>query len=215
MDYLRVRSWTDMKPIIAVAAGAILLAACGSSPLAQVRSSPPAVLLVYTTWVADGQVTNGPEPGYRPALSGLTGHDIQSASAALDPTGTTWVININFTQRGAKLFADLTRGNVAACPGDANVDASAVCAQRHLGIWLDLTQADIDSWGSRTYVATVSQPFDLGCLKRASVSTLCPKFVSDPITIEVIAGGAAQLSGNFTQQTANDLAGAINAAAGS
>src|ERR1700747_1184963 len=53
--------------------------------------------LVYTKWVADSKVTGGPEPGYKPALTGLTGDDISSATASIDPTGTAWVVNISFT----------------------------------------------------------------------------------------------------------------------
>ncbi|MGH7763211.1 MAG: hypothetical protein ACREOM_02190, partial [Candidatus Dormibacteraceae bacterium] len=40
--------------------------------------------LVYTKWVADSKVTNGPEPGYKPAFVNLTGDDISSASASID-----------------------------------------------------------------------------------------------------------------------------------
>ncbi|HYM97242.1 MAG TPA: hypothetical protein VET26_08075, partial [Candidatus Sulfotelmatobacter sp.] len=36
--------------------------------------------LVYTKWVPDSKVTNGPEPGYKPAFVGLTGDDISSAN---------------------------------------------------------------------------------------------------------------------------------------
>src|SRR5690242_11926838 len=102
--------------------------------------------LVYTKWVADAKVTGGPQPGYKPQLTGLTGDDISSASASIDPTGTSWVVNTTFTSTGATKFDALTRENVAACPGDPATVASANCAQRHLTIWLDLTQSDIDHW---------------------------------------------------------------------
>jgi preprotein translocase subunit SecD len=156
---------------------------------------------VFTTWVADAKVTNGPEPGYRPALTGLTGHDIQSASPIADSTGTAWFIKVSFTQRGATLFAKVTRDNVAACP--------SACAERHLAIWLDLTQADTANWDDPTYTAKVSQPYDLGCLAHLSSTTVCPKFLSDPITLQEITGGNAVIGCSCTQQAAGELATAI------
>ena len=65
--------------------------------------------LVYTKWVPDPKVTGGPQPGYKPALTGLTGDDISSASATIDSTGVSWVVNIGFTSAGATLFDNLTR----------------------------------------------------------------------------------------------------------
>ncbi len=161
--------------------------------------------LVYTKWVPDSKVTNGPEPGFKPALTGLTGDDIASANATIDSTGTSWVVNISFTSRGATTFDNLTRDNVAACPG-ANND----CPQRHLTIWLDLTQTDIDHWGDPSYVTKVMQPYDPGCLATQTADTVCGKFLTDPTTREEIAGGNAVISGSFTQQSANDLATGIN-----
>src|SRR5438067_2523002 len=166
--------------------------------------------LVYTTWVPDTKVTGGEYPGYKPALSGLTGDDIQSATATIDSTGTAWVVNITFTSHGADTFDRLTRANVAACPGDSTTVASANCPQRHLAIWLDLTQTDIDHWEDASYVAKVSSPYDPGCLATQAAGTVCGKFLTDPITREEIAGGQAQISGSFTQQSANDLATGIN-----
>jgi len=167
--------------------------------------------LVYTKWVADANVTNGPEPGYKPAFVGLTGDDISSATAAIDQTGVSWVVNISFTSAGANTFANLTRANVAACPGDPTTVATANCPERHLTIWLDLTQQDIDNWENATYVAKVTQPYDTGCLATASASTVCGKFLTDPITIQEIDGGQATISGTFTQQSAQDLATGITA----
>jgi preprotein translocase subunit SecD len=94
---------------------------------------------------------------------------------------------------------------VAACPGAAND-----CPQRHLTIWLDLTQKDIDSWEDPSYVAKVSSPYDPACLASQTASTVCGKFLTDPTTREEIAGGNAVISGSFTQQSANDLAAGIN-----
>src|SRR4029077_613406 len=166
--------------------------------------------LVYTKWVADTKVTGGPEPGYKPELTGLTGDDIQSATASIDPSGTAWVVNISFTARGATVFDNLTRDNVAACPGDVNTVATANCPQRHLTIWLDLTQADINNWEDASYVAKVMQAYDPGCLATQAQGTLCGKFLTDPITIQEIAGGNAVIQGSLTQQSANDLAAGIN-----
>ena len=166
--------------------------------------------LVYTKWVADAKVTNGPQPGYKPQLTGLTGDDIQSATATIDPSGTAWVVNISFTSRGATVFDNLTRDNVAQCPGDVNSVASANCAGRHLTIWLDLTQQDIDHWEDATYVTKVSQAYDPSCLATQAADTVCGKFLTDPITIQEIAGGNAVIQGSFTQQSAGDLATGIN-----
>jgi preprotein translocase subunit SecD len=170
--------------------------------------------LVYTKWVADTKVTGGPEPGYKPAFTGLTGDDISSATAAIDQSGLGWVVNIVFTSRGADLFSNLTTANVAACPGDPNTVATANCAQRHLTIWLDLTQKDIDNWEDPTYVSKISQNYDTGCLATAKPDTVCPKLLVDAVTLQAITGGNAVISGGgngFTQSAAQDLATGINA----
>ena len=161
--------------------------------------------LVYTKWVPDDKVTSGPQPGYKPAFTGLTGDDIQSATAAIDQNGVAWVVNISFTSRGGNLFDTLTRDNVAACPG-----AGTDCPQRHLTIWLDLTQADIDHWEDPAYAGKVSQPYDSACLAAQTPDTICGKFLTDPVTLQEISGGNATISGSFTQQSANDLATGIN-----
>jgi preprotein translocase subunit SecD len=166
--------------------------------------------LIYTKWVADAKVTGGPEPGYKPEFTGLTGDDISSATAAIDQNGTQWVVNVSFTSRGADLFDKLTRDNVAACPGDAATSAAANCPARHLAIWLDLTQKDIDNWEVPDYVGKVSQNYDTNCLAHATPTTICPKFLIDAVTLQEIAGGNATISGNFTQGSANDLATGIN-----
>ena len=161
--------------------------------------------LVYTKWVADDKVTSGPQPGYKPAFTGLTGDDIQSATAAIDQNGVAWVVNISFTSRGGGLFDTLTRDNVAACPG-----AGTDCPLRHLTIWLDLTQADIDHWEDPAYAGKVSLPYDSACLAAQTPETVCGKFLTDPVTLQEISGGNATISGSFTQQSANDLATGIN-----
>jgi preprotein translocase subunit SecD len=166
--------------------------------------------LVYTKWVADAKVTNGPEPGYKPAFIGLTGDDISSASAQIDTQGISWVVNVGFTSNGASTFDRATAANVAACPGDPNTSATANCPQRHLAIWLDLTQKDIDNWENASYVSKVTANYDTACLAAQTPSTICGKFLTDPITIEEIAGGQATISGAFTQASAQDLATGIN-----
>jgi preprotein translocase subunit SecD len=155
-------------------------------------------------------VTNGPQPGYKPRLTGLTGHDIQTASAVPDSTGTVWLLNIFFTPHGATLFAELTRENISACPGDPRQSARANCPQRHLTVWLDLTQTDIDAWADPTYVAKVSQPYDLVCLAARSSTAVCSKFLSDPITLQPITGAKTQVGCACTELQANELAAAIN-----
>jgi len=98
--------------------------------------------LVYTKWVKDAKVTGGTIPGYKPELTGLTGDDIASASASIDPSsGIGWVVNVNFTSHGSDLFGKLTTANVAACP---DTSTAGNCPERHLTIWLDLTQNDIN-----------------------------------------------------------------------
>ena len=168
--------------------------------------------LVYTKWVADAKVTGGPEPGYKPALTGLTGDQIASASASIDPTsGVGWVVNVSFTQAGSDLFSKLTTANVAACPGDPTTSTTASCAGRHLTIWLDLTQNDINHWEDATYADKVSGNYDPNCLTNGGPNAICPKFLVDANTIQPILGGQAVISGGFTQQSAVDLATGINA----
>lgn len=170
--------------------------------------------LVYTKWVPDTKVPAGPQPGYKPAFTGLTGDDIASANATIDQNGIGWVVNVSFTSRGADLFSKLTTDNVAACPGDPNSSPTANCAQRHLAVWLDLTQKDIDNWEDPAYAGRVSQNYDTGCLATAKPDTICPKLLVDAVTLQAILGGNAVISGGaggFTQSAAQDLATGINA----
>ena len=164
--------------------------------------------LVYTKWVPDP--TNkvpGLYQGYKPALTGLTGADIQSATATLDQqSGTSWVVNVSFNQRGAQVFDNLTRDAVNACTGGAQD-----CVQRHLTIWLDLTQQDIDNWSNADYQSKLMGQYDSQCLAAQKPDTVCGKFLTDPTTIQQISGGNAVISGGFTQQSAGDLATGINA----
>jgi preprotein translocase subunit SecD len=166
--------------------------------------------LVYTKWVADAKVTGGTVPGYKPALTGLTGDDISSASASIDQNGIGWVVNVNFTSHGSDLFGKLTTANVAACPGDPGTSAGS-CPERHLAIWLDLTQNDINHWEDAAYANKVSANYDSNCLATGGSTALCPKFLVDANTVQPILGGQAVISGNFTQSSAGNLATGINA----
>ena len=162
--------------------------------------------LVYTKWVKDDKATSGPHPGYKPALTGLTGDDIQSANATLDQNGIGWVVNVTFTQGGAEAFDKLTTANVAACQIDTTTGSA--CAERYLTIWLDLTQQDIDQWDDPTYQAKITSLYNAACLPSSTAT--CGKLLVDAVTQQEIAGGNAQISGNFTQQSAKDLATGIN-----
>ena len=169
--------------------------------------------LVYTKWVPDAKVTNGPQPGFKPQLVGLTGDDVQSALAQLDQNGLQWTVLVTFTSHGSDVFDALTRANVAACPGDPDTTPTARCSGRFLSTWLDLTQKDIDNWENADYVSKVSRltTSDTSCLATAAAGTVCPKLLVDAITQSEISGGQAVISGSFTQQSANDLATGINA----
>ncbi len=170
--------------------------------------------LVYTKWVKDpAQDPNNPagpiHPGYKPQLVGLTGDDIQTASASLDQNGVYWVVNITFTSHGSDVFSNLTTANVAACPGDPSTSPTASCPERYLTIWLNLTQNDINHWDDPNYAATLSRPWD----SPQNATDPTPKFLIDAVTLQAITGGQAQISGTFDQTSANDLATGINSGA--
>jgi len=174
--------------------------------------------LVYTKWVKDPkQDPNNPtgpmHPGYKPQFVGLTGDDIQSANASLDPNGGAgWVVNLTFTSHGADVFSNLTAANVAACPGDVGTSATANCPERFLTTWMDLTQSDIDHWDDPGYASQLVRPWDAP----PNPTDPQPKLLIDAITISQITGGQATISnGNagFTQNEANDLATGINSGA--
>ena len=206
---MRVDLWQYPTAVRVIALVAVLLMAGCESASTVPRPSGPHANLVYTTWTRDALVTNGPEPGYRPVLSGLTSDDIASATVAIDPSGTTWVIYITFNTAGRDLLAKLTRANLEACPGDPSTSSASNCAQRHLTLWLGLSQADIDHWENSTFVGTITQPYDISCLAQAPAITTCPKFISDPITVTEIDGGLAAVAGFSSQQAAQDFANTI------
>ena len=197
-----------VRRLICLICIAPLAVACSSGPTSTTAASPtPAhgALLVFTKWVADANVRNGVEPGYKPELTGLTGHDVSRASAQADATGVSWIVSVTFTPGGRELFRKLTHDSVNACGQD--------CPQRHLTIWLDLTQSDIDSWGDPAHAAKVSQPYDLGCLSQATATVVCPKLLANPTTLQEITGGKSQIAVGLTEQGATELAGSINTAA--
>ena len=155
-----------------------------------VNTDGPIQGFVVTTWTPDPKATGGPQPGYRPAFTGLTGDDVASADAAIDSSGTGWVVNVHLTPRGTALFADLTRANVAACPGDASTSQTATCPQRFLAMWVRLTQDDVDHWDDSAYANGVSAPFDGGFGPQNTYPTL----IEDAITLEAITGGEFQIA---------------------
>jgi hypothetical protein len=172
---------------------ALVVLGATSSTTTRVSSS-----LVYTKWVADANVTGGPQAGYKPAMTGITGDDVASVTGSNDPNSGGWGLDLTFTSGGRDRFASLTRDNVAACPGDPSADNNAACPLRHLTMWLGLTQADIDRWEDPTYVAAVSQSWSSG-----------GKLLVDLLTIQEIDGGEVVISGNLTQKEAQDLVAVI------
>jgi len=203
-----------MQKLVSVLCFASLVAACSStsSTVPPAGSASPArvqgTLLVFTKWTPDSSVLNGPEPGFKPALTGLTGHDVSTAHAKVDATGLTWVVDVAFTSRGRDVFRQLTHDSVQACP-DLNQD----CPQRHLAIWLDLSRTDIDHWTDTTYVDRVAQAYDLRCLAQQAATVVCAKLLMNPVVLQEIAGGSTEIAVNFTQQSAAELAASINATA--
>jgi hypothetical protein len=194
-----VTVWTWVPLVLIVLCVPVWIAAGVAAAVAPSGPGQGNAGLVYTTWVADSGATGGPEPGFKPRLTGLSGLDVASASAALDPNGNGWIVNVVFTPRGADLLAKLTRDSVAACPGDANTDSNAVCAQRHLTMWIGLTQSDIDAWGDPLYANRISRPFGSG-----------GDLVSDPIVLTEIDGGQTQISFGLDQQSAQHLATVVS-----
>jgi protein-export membrane protein SecD len=146
--------------------------------------------------VADSSITNGPFPGYRPQMTQMTADMLSNATASLDQNGTGWVVNFTFNQAGANIFSQLsTSAYNATCPRQGQLD----CPERRLTNWLDLTQDDIDHWNERG-----TQVYQ----ENGSVSG--GKLLADPYIQSPITGGQGQISGNFTRQSAQDLATGLN-----
>jgi hypothetical protein len=164
--------------------------------------------LVYTTWVADAGALGGPEPGYKPALSSLTGTHVTQVSAAKDTSGDTWDLEVILDSTGTQLMSAMTRDNVAACPDSS---ANPECAQRHLAMWVGLTQSDIDNWEDLVRANNVSRPVGAGCDVQTAPGASCAKLVIDALTTAEIDSGDIAISG-FTQKEAQDLVNAIQPA---
>lgn len=158
--------------------------------------------LDFVTWIADPNAPGGYQvgKGFRPQKSGLGSEQITSANASLDSTGTQWQVNLNFNSDGAGRFGTLTQNAINACPGDPNGDQAANCDQRHIAIFEDLTSQDLANWDSRE--ATLTLPPDQG-----------GKMLTNPVILSQISGGQAQITGNFSQSSAQTLAVQINSGA--
>jgi preprotein translocase subunit SecD len=153
--------------------------------------------LVITTWAPDPSITGGPFPGYKPQMTQMTADMLQSSSASLDPNGgTAWVVNFQFNGAGAGIFGQLSTTAYNAC----GTGGTGTCPQSRITNWLDLNQDDINNWNTRA--AQVYQPFDSG-----------GKLLSDPYIQQPITGGNGIISGNFTEQSAKDLATSLNSGA--
>ena len=187
-----------------VVVAAAVTAGAGSSTSTHVNRA-----LVFTNWVKDPQSNNGPHPGYKPALTGLSGADLASASASPDQNGSGWVVDLTFTPHGAQLLDRLTAANVAACPLDSST--GDVCPERYLTIWLGLAQRDIDRWDDASVLATLLTPYPSGCSK---ADGSCGKILVDALTQDEISGGSVEISGNFTQQDATNVANVTESSVG-
>jgi protein-export membrane protein SecD len=154
--------------------------------------------LVITTWVADPTVTGGDKPGYRPKLSQIRSDALTSATATLDQNGVQWAVNTQFNSAGAEQYAKLTTDAYQTCPGPQEA-----CATRFVAFWLDLTPEEINNWQ------------DPAVANAASKNTDQPggKLLTDPIIQNPITGGNGVITGNFSQQTAKDLATLLNSGA--
>jgi len=146
--------------------------------------------LVATGWVPDSSVQGGPHPGYKPKILPITADMLTSANASLDQNGTGWVVNVTYNSQGASLLNTATQGQYNACSQQA-------CPQQFMAQWLDLKQSDIDNWAQ--VADQYSRPYDQG-----------GKLVVDAVTQSVIPNGQMQISGNFTQSSATNLAVLLN-----
>jgi hypothetical protein len=164
--------------------------------------------LVYTTWVADAKALGGPEPGFKPALTSLTGAHVTQVTTTKDTTGDSWDLEVILDSTGTQLMSNLTRDNVAACPDTSSIPD---CAQRHLAMWIGLTQNDIDNWEDLGRANDVSRPVGAGCDAQTAAGASCAKLVIDALTTAQIDSGDIAISG-FTQKEAQDLVDAIEPA---
>jgi preprotein translocase subunit SecD len=149
--------------------------------------------LVITKWVKDPSITKGPYPGYKPQITPMTSDMLTSATASINQNGAGWVVNFQFNSAGANTFGQLTTEAYNACP-------QTDCPEKHITDWLDLTQDDINQWNDRAQ--DLFKPFDQG-----------GRLLTDPVIINPITGGQGFIEGNFSQQSAKNLATLLNSGA--
>lgn len=148
--------------------------------------------LVVTTWTKDPSFDDSPYPGYRPAMTAFDSSMVTQARVEQTWYGDT-VVQVTFDSRGAEIFRNLTAQALAACPRQD-------CPQRHLTMWIDLTQDDVDHWNQRAH--ELYRPFYRG-----------GKLLTDPAVTSAnpgANGSSVQIAGNFNQQQAEDLAHRLN-----
>jgi preprotein translocase subunit SecD len=147
--------------------------------------------LVTTKWVKDPSVTTGPYPGYKPQITGLRSDMLTGANAQLDTNGGGgWVIQFTLNSAGANIFSQLSTDAYNAC-------TQSDCPERHIAEWLDLSQDDIDHWNERANQLYVQ--YDNG-----------GKLITDPTIQSPITGGQGQITGQFSQESAKNLATLLN-----
>lgn len=196
----RVNALGVSEPYVTASSGDVLiveLAGVSSDRAQQVIGKT--AQLVITTWVADPTVTGGAQPGYRPKLSGINSDSLTSATASLDQNGLNWAVNTTFNGTGSEQYGKITTDAYNSCPTDPNG-----CPTRHITFWLDLTQDDINQWQDAAVANKLSANVNSGATG---------KLLTDPVIINPITGGNGQITGNFTQQQAKDLATLLNSGA--
>jgi len=153
--------------------------------------------LDFVKWVKDDKAPAvGQAPGgYKPQKTGLGSDQVSNASSGLDQSGLQYQVNLNFNSDGATIFGNLTNDAVNSCPG-----ANNTCPTRLIAIFEDLTDSDIANWD--TVAAKVALPPGQG-----------GKLLTNPNINSPIPGGQAVITGNFDQNSANDLALQINSGA--
>jgi preprotein translocase subunit SecD len=99
-------------------------------------------------------------------------------------------VNLTYNSQGASILNNLSTKEYNACSQQG-------CPEQFMTQWLDLTQSDIDNWN--TVEPQVYKPHDQG-----------GKLLVDAVTQSVIPAGQMQITGNFSQDTAKNLAVLLN-----
>jgi protein-export membrane protein SecD len=146
--------------------------------------------LVTTTWVKDPSITVGPNVGYKPQITPLTADMLTTAGASLDQQGTSWLVDLTYNSQGAAILNNLTSKQYNACSQQG-------CPEQFMTQWLDLNQNDINNWNQ--VEPKLYRPYDQG-----------GKLLVDAVTQQVIPAGQMQITGNFSQATATNLAVLLN-----